>query len=192
MAVTTYENRSRFTQRLQSRGSKNTTSGGDPSRRSAGWYIHHFLGSAFQLGTMATTYYASHTEPLNWDAHTNISWALLFIAIIVIPSLLTFVESFVEPDGSGQDVVAGVTIMLALGSIITMGVLADTPIVTTPVPFSILLPVSLALTAIAPCSLPGSNPRADSMFTETHYGAWSSRWVAPVVCLILWIVRLAS
>ncbi|PZQ73865.1 MAG: hypothetical protein DI553_05750, partial [Cutibacterium acnes] len=102
------------------------------------------------------------------------------------------VESFVEPDGSGQDVVAGVTIMLALGGIITMGVLADTPIVTTPVPFSILLPVSLALTAIAPCSLPGSNPRADSMFTETHYGAWSSRWVAPVVCLILCIVRLAS
>ena len=50
---------------------------------------------------MATTYYASHTEPLNWDAHTNISWALLFIAIIVIPGLLTFVESFVEPDGSG-------------------------------------------------------------------------------------------
>ena len=110
----------------------------------------------------------------------------------MIPGLLTFVESFVEPDGSGQDVVAGVTIMLALGGIITMGVLADTPIVTTPVPFSILLPVSLALTAIAPCSLPGSNPRADNMFTETHYGAWSSRWVAPVVCLILWIVRLAS
>lgn len=54
---------------------------------------------------MATTYYASHTEPLNWDAHTNISWALLFIAIIVTPGLLTFVESFVEPDGSGQDVV---------------------------------------------------------------------------------------
>ena len=104
---------------------------------------------------MATTYYASRTEPLNWDAQTNISWALLFIAIIVIPGLLTFVESFVEPDGSGQDVVAGVTIMLALGGIITMGVLADTPIVTTPVPFSILLPVSLALTAIAPCSLPG-------------------------------------
>ena len=121
MAVTTYENRSRFTQRLQSRGSKNTTSGGDPSRRSAGWYIHHFIGSAFQLGAMATTYYASRTEPLNWDAHTNISWALLFIAIIVIPSLLTFVESFVEPDGSGQDVVAGVTIMLALGGIIHDG-----------------------------------------------------------------------
>ena len=141
---------------------------------------------------MATTYYASRTEPLNMDAHTNVSWALLFIAIIVIPGLLTFVESFVEPDGSGQDVVAGVTIMLALGGIITMGVLAGTPIVTTPVPFSILLPVSLALTAIAPCSLPGSNPRADSMFTETHYGAWSSRWVAPVVCLTLWIVRLAS
>ena len=119
MAITTYENRSRFTQRLQSWGSRNVTPEDDPSRRSAGWYVHHFIGSAFQLGAMATTYYASRTEPLNMDAHTNVSWALLFIAIIVIPGLLTFVESFVEPDGSGQDVVAGVTIMLALGGINT-------------------------------------------------------------------------
>ena len=192
MAITTYENRLRFTQRLQSRGSQNTTSGGDLSHRSAGWYIHHFTGSAFQLGAMATTYYASRTKPLNWCAHTNVSWALLFVAIIVIPGLLTFVESFVEPDGSGQDVVTAVSIMLALGGIMAMGVLAGTPIVTTSVPFSILLPVSLALPAIAPYSLPGGNPRADSMFVENHYGAWSSRWVAPVVCLVLWIVGLAG
>ena len=192
MAITTYENRPRFTQRLQSQESKNTTSGEDPSRRSAGWYIHHFIGSAFQLGAMATTYYASRTEPLNWDAHTNVSWALLFIAIIVAPALLTFVESFVEPDGSGQDAVTAVAMMLALGGILVMGILAGTPLVTTPVPFSILLPVSLALAAIAPYSLPGGNPRADSMFAETHYGAWSSRWAAPVVCLILWIIGLAG
>ncbi|MSS46033.1 hypothetical protein FYJ43_08270 [Cutibacterium sp. WCA-380-WT-3A] len=141
---------------------------------------------------MATTYYASRTEPLSWDAHAHISWALLFIVVIVIPGLLTFVESFVEPDGSGQDMVTAVSIMLALGGIMMVGVLAGTPIVMTPVPFSILTPVSLALTAIAPYSLPGGNPRADSMFAETHYGAWSSRWVAPVVCLILWVVGITS
>ncbi|EGY78815.1 hypothetical protein HMPREF9153_0384 [Cutibacterium avidum ATCC 25577] len=164
----------------------------DPSRRSAGWYVHHFIGSAFQLGAMATTYYASRTEPLSMDAHTNVSWALLFVAVIVIPGLLTFAESFVKPDGSGQDAVTAVTLMLGLGGITAMGVLAATPIVTTPIPFSTLLPVSLALTILAPYSLPGSNPRADSMFAETHYGAWSSRWVAPVVCLMLWIVGLAG
>ena len=52
---------------------------------------------------MATTYYASRTKPLSMDAHTNVSWALLFVAVIVIPGLLTFAESFVKPDGSGQD-----------------------------------------------------------------------------------------
>ena len=192
MAITTYENRSRFTQRLQSWGSRNVTPEDDPSRRSAGWYVHHFIGSAFQLGAMATTYYASRTEPLNMDAHTNVSWALLFVAVIVIPGLLTFAESFVKPDGSGQDSVTAATLMLAPCGIIAMGILAATRIVTTPIAFSILLPVSLVLTIIAPYSLPGGNPRADSMFAETHYGAWSSRWVAPVICLILWIVGLAG
>ena len=141
---------------------------------------------------MATTYYASRTEPLNMDAHTNVSWALLFVAVIVIPGLLTFAESFVKPDGSGQDSVTAATLMLALCGIIAMGILAATRIVTTPIAFSILLPVNLALTIIAPYSLPGGNPRADSMFAETHYGAWSSRWVAPVICLILWIVGLSG
>jgi len=192
VAITTYENRSRFTQRLQSWGSRNVTPEDDPSRRSAGWYVHHFIGSAFQLGAMATTYYASRTEPLNMDAHTNVSWVLLFVAVIVIPGLLTFAESFVKPDGSGQDVVTAVTLMLGLCGIIAFGILAATPIVTTPMSFSILLPVSLALTAIAPYSLPGANPRADSMFTETHYGAWSSRWFAPIICLSLWVVGLAG
>ncbi|MDO4413170.1 hypothetical protein [Cutibacterium sp.] len=141
---------------------------------------------------MVTTYYASRTEPLSMDSQATISWTLIFIAVIVIPGLLTVAESFVKPDGTGQDVVTAVTLMLALGGIIAMGILAATPIVTTPVAFSILLPVSLVLTIIAPFSLPGSNPRADSIFTETHYGAWSSRWVGPVVCLILWIAGLAG
>ena len=174
MAVTTYENRSRFTQRLQSRGSKNTTSGGRsvaPFSRVVHPPFHRFGIPVGHHGDdlLRVTHRASQLG----RPHEHQLGAALYC------------------DHRDSRLV-NLTIMLALGSIITMGVLADTPIVTTPVPFSILLPVSLALTAIAPCSLPGSNPRADNMFTETHYGAWSSRWVAPVVCLILWIVRLAS